>query len=108
MEKEGWVCHTVSARQTRYTVEKEGWGVSHSVCAKYYGIDSQLLVLSYRFCRSGNLMTRSLNDVVTGDDVVSGSEYLQTLLVVVPKSLYREWEKSYETIAEMIVPRSSR
>lgn len=56
----------------------------------------------------GNLMTRSLNDVVTGDDVVSGSEYLQTLLVVVPKSLYREWEKSYETISEMIVPRSSR
>ena len=53
-------------------------------------------------------MTRSLNDVVTEDDVVTGSEYLQTLLVVVPKALYREWEKTYETISEMIVPRSSR
>ena len=67
-----------------------------------------LLVLPYCNGCSGNLMTRSLNDVVTETDVVTGSEYLQTSLVVVPKSLYREWEKSYETIAEMIVPRSSR
>ena len=53
-----------------------------------------------------NLMTRSLNHVVTEDDVVSGSEYLQTLLMVVPKVLYREWENLYKTISNMIVPHS--
>ena len=67
-----------------------------------------LLTLPYCIGCSGNLMTRSLNDVVTETDVVTGSEYLQTSLVVVPKALYREWEKSYETISEMIVPRTSR
>ena len=34
---------------------------------------------------SGNLMTRSLVDVVKKEDFVPESEYLQTLLVVVPK-----------------------
>lgn len=34
---------------------------------------------------SGNLMTRSLVDLVKKEDFVQDSEYLQTLLVVVPK-----------------------
>ena len=38
------------------------------------------------FCNfSGNLMTKSLNGLVKNTDVVVGSEYLQTLLVVIPK-----------------------
>ena len=53
-------------------------------------------------------MTKSLNDVVDESDVIVGSEYMQTLLVVVPKSLYREWEKSYERLTEMVVPRCSK
>ena len=44
---------------------------------------SQLIYVS---C-SGNLMTRSLVDLVKKEDFVHESDYLQTLLVVVPKSV---------------------
>ncbi|XP_062911612.1 V-type proton ATPase subunit C 1-A [Mobula hypostoma] len=56
----------------------------------------------------GSLMTRSLADIVKKDDFVMDSDYLTTLLVVVPKANYAEWEKTYETLAEMVVPRSSK
>lgn len=41
------------------------------------------------------------------DDFVLDSEYLVTLLVVVPKLNHNDWIKQYETLAEMVVPRSS-
>ncbi|XP_069776588.1 V-type proton ATPase subunit C 1-A isoform X2 [Narcine bancroftii] len=56
----------------------------------------------------GSLMTRSLADIVKKEDFVMDSEYLTTLLVVVPKVNYVEWEKTYETLADMVVPRSSK
>ncbi|XP_060679232.1 V-type proton ATPase subunit C 1-A [Hemiscyllium ocellatum] len=56
----------------------------------------------------GSLMTRSLADIVKKEDFVMDSEYLTTLLVVVPKTNYLEWEKTYETLADMVVPRSSK
>ncbi|NWX15334.1 VATC1 ATPase, partial [Aegotheles bennettii] len=56
---------------------------------------------------AGSLLTRSLADIVKKEDFVLDSEYLVTLLVIVPKSNYNDWVKQYETLAEMIVPRSS-
>ncbi|KFP07692.1 V-type proton ATPase subunit C 1, partial [Calypte anna] len=56
---------------------------------------------------AGSLLTRSLADVVKKEDFVVDSEYLVTLLVIVPKSNYNDWVKQYETLAEMVVPRSS-
>ncbi|KGL84583.1 V-type proton ATPase subunit C 1, partial [Tinamus guttatus] len=56
---------------------------------------------------AGSLLTRSLADIVKKEDFVLDSEYLVTLLVVVPKSNYNDWVKQYETLAEMVVPRSS-
>ncbi|XP_017337920.1 V-type proton ATPase subunit C 1-B [Ictalurus punctatus] len=56
---------------------------------------------------AGSLLTRSLADLVKKEDFVLDSEYLTTLLVVVPKTGYADWEKSYETLSEMVVPRSS-
>jgi V-type H+-transporting ATPase subunit C len=56
---------------------------------------------------TGNLMTRSLVDVVRKEHFVLNSEYLTTLLVVVPKVLYKEWSAVYEKLTDMIVPRSS-
>jgi len=47
-------------------------------------------------CR-GNLLTKSLGDIVSKDDFVIDSEYLTTILVVVPKYLYKEWQAIYET-----------
>uniref|UniRef100_A0A665UBH3 V-type proton ATPase subunit C n=1 Tax=Echeneis naucrates TaxID=173247 RepID=A0A665UBH3_ECHNA len=56
---------------------------------------------------AGSLLTRSLADIVKKEDFVLDSEYLITLLAVVPKTAYTDWQKTYETLAEMVVPRSS-
>jgi len=56
----------------------------------------------------GSLLTKDLADVVKKDDFVLGSEYLTTLLVVVPKSLYKDWDLHYESLANMVVPRSTK
>ncbi|XP_014915605.1 V-type proton ATPase subunit C 1-A isoform X2 [Poecilia latipinna] len=56
---------------------------------------------------AGSLLTRSLADIVKKEDFVLDSEYLITMLVVVPKTNYPDWQKTYETLAEMVVPRSS-
>ncbi|TSK20182.1 V-type proton ATPase subunit C 1-A [Bagarius yarrelli] len=56
---------------------------------------------------AGSLLTRSLADIVKKEDFVLDSEYLVTLLVVVPKTNYGDWQKTYETLAEMVVPRST-
>ncbi|NXV34406.1 VATC1 ATPase, partial [Rissa tridactyla] len=56
---------------------------------------------------AGSLLTRSLADIVKKEDFVLDSEYLVTLLVIVPKLNYNDWVKQYETLAEMVVPRSS-
>ena len=57
---------------------------------------------------TGNLLTRNLGDLVKKEDFILDSEYLQTLLVVVPKSFFHEWGAKYETLTDMIVPRSSK
>jgi len=57
---------------------------------------------------TGSLLTKDLADVVKKDDFVLGSEYLTTLLVVVPKSFYKDWELQYESLANMVVPRSTK
>ncbi|KAA8585857.1 hypothetical protein FQN60_007426 [Etheostoma spectabile] len=62
----------------------------------------------------GSLLTRSLADIVKKEDFVLDSEYLITMLVVVPKQVhlnktsYVDWQKEYETLAEMVVPRSTK
>ncbi|XP_038251105.1 V-type proton ATPase subunit C 2 [Dermochelys coriacea] len=56
----------------------------------------------------GNLLTRTLADIVNKEDFVLNSEYLITLLVVVPKSNYTQWQKTYESLSAMVVPRSTK
>jgi V-type H+-transporting ATPase subunit C len=50
---------------------------------------------------------RSLNDIVKKEHIVQDSEYLLTLFVAVPRSLDKEWKDGYETLTQMVVPRSS-
>ncbi|VDD86614.1 unnamed protein product [Enterobius vermicularis] len=57
---------------------------------------------------TGSLITKDLSDIVKADDFVLNSEYLQTLMVVVPKQLEKEWRAKYQTLTDMIVPGSSR
>ena len=56
---------------------------------------------------TGSLLVRNLTELVKKDHFVLGSEYLTTLLVVVPKALYKDWSLKYEKLTDMIVPRSS-
>jgi len=56
--------------------------------------------------QTGSLMSRNLGDLVKKEHFVLGSEYLTTLLVVVPLSLINDWYNKYETLTQMIVPRS--
>ncbi|XP_012676906.1 V-type proton ATPase subunit C 1-A [Clupea harengus] len=56
---------------------------------------------------AGSLLSRSLADIVKKEDFVLDSEYLITMIVVVPKTNYADWQKTYETLSEMVVPRST-
>ncbi|KAL1921837.1 uncharacterized protein VTP21DRAFT_10479 [Calcarisporiella thermophila] len=57
---------------------------------------------------TGNLAVRNLAGIVKREHFVLDSEYLVTLLVAVPKSLYKDWMNRYETMTQMVVPRSSQ
>lgn len=57
---------------------------------------------------AGSLVTKDLSDIVKADNFVLGSEYLQTVCVAVPKLQLKEWESSYFTFANMVVPGSAQ
>ncbi|CEP62166.1 H(+)-transporting V1 sector ATPase subunit C LALA0_S04e09340g [Lachancea lanzarotensis] len=57
--------------------------------------------------KTGDLSVRSLHDIVKPEDFVLGSDHLTTVLVAVPKSLKDEFEKSYEAMAQNVVPCSA-
>ncbi|ALC41504.1 Vha44 [Drosophila busckii] len=58
--------------------------------------------------KTGSLLTRNLADLVKKEHFILDSEYLTTLLVIVPKVMANEWLANYEKITDMIVPRSSQ
>ncbi|XP_046558605.1 V-type proton ATPase subunit C-like [Haliotis rubra] len=57
---------------------------------------------------TGSLLTRNMGDLVKKEDFVLDSEYLVTLLVVIPKNNVNEWMGKYEKLTDMVVPRSSK
>lgn len=58
--------------------------------------------------QTGSLLTRNLADLVKREHFILDSEYLTTLLVIVPKVMINDWNTNYEKITDMIVPRSSQ
>lgn len=58
--------------------------------------------------QSASLLTRNLADLVKKEHFILDSEYLTTLLVVVPKPSFTDWNNNYEKLTDMIVPRSSQ
>jgi V-type H+-transporting ATPase subunit C len=66
---------------------------------------SKLTLLST--CR-GNLSTKSLASIVDPRSIVQDSEYIETHLVAVPSQLVKDFLKTYETVAPMVVPRSAQ
>ncbi|KAI0757223.1 ATPase V1 complex subunit C [Daedaleopsis nitida] len=57
--------------------------------------------------KTGNLSVRSLVDIVRKEHFINDSEYMQTMLVAVPKNLVKDWNAKYERLTSMVVPRSS-
>ncbi|KAH9835754.1 ATPase V1 complex subunit C [Rhodofomes roseus] len=57
--------------------------------------------------KTGNLSVRSLADVVKKEHFIADSEYMQTVVVAVPKNLVKDWTTKYERLTPMVVPRSS-
>lgn len=71
----------------------------------YAQVKSQLQGLQRK--QVGNLTVRNLADILKKEQFVLDSEYLVTVPVAVPKSSEKEWYNSYETLTQMVVPRSS-
>ncbi|TNN17147.1 V-type proton ATPase subunit C 1-A [Schistosoma japonicum] len=57
--------------------------------------------------QTGSLLTRELGDIVKREQFIIDSEYLATLVVVVPRNMYNDWKSNYETMTDMVVPKSS-
>ena len=58
--------------------------------------------------QGGSLMTRNLGGIVKEEHFVLGSEYMTTLIVVVPLAMINDWHTKYENLTDMIVPRSTQ
>ncbi|XP_058807945.1 V-type proton ATPase subunit C [Phymastichus coffea] len=58
--------------------------------------------------QTGSLLTRNLADLVKKEHFILDSEYLATLLVIVPRAGIQDWHAMYEKLTDMIVPRSSQ
>nr|XP_057946416.1 V-type proton ATPase subunit C 1-B [Doryrhamphus excisus] len=76
-----------------------------SRAAAYRSVKASLQCLEDKL--EGSLQTCSLNGIVRREDMVV-SQYLTTLLVVVSRRDYTQWERTYESLSEFVVPRSSR
>ena len=88
---------------------KEMQSIDHIMRQKltaYNAAKGQLQQLERK--KHGNLTVCSLADIVHKDDMVdANSEFLTTLLVVVPKTQVKDWLAKYERLTPMVVPRSS-
>jgi V-type H+-transporting ATPase subunit C len=98
-----------SIRDMIDTLSKEMTSIDNAMRAKlqnYNAVKGSLVQMQRK--KTGNLSVRSLVDVVSKEDFVQDSEYLETLLVAVPKNLIKDWNSKYERLSSMVVPRSSK
>ncbi|KIY63679.1 ATPase, V1 complex, subunit C [Cylindrobasidium torrendii FP15055 ss-10] len=96
-------------RETVDTLNKEMASIDNSMRTKLqnYNLVKGSLVQMQRK-KTGNLSVKSLADIVRKEDFVEDSEYLETLVVAVPKNIVKDWNTSYERLTTMVVPRSSK
>jgi V-type H+-transporting ATPase subunit C len=91
-------------------IGKEVNSIDNDVRAKYNqynSLKSNLSTLHRK--QTGNLSTKSLLSVVNPEILVQNqdSEHLETHLVAVPNSNVKDFNRSYETVSPMVVPRSA-
>jgi V-type H+-transporting ATPase subunit C len=73
--------------------------------SEYNTVRSQLNAINRK--QTGTLSVRDLSDMVKPEDIIT-TEHLETLLAIVPKYSQKDWLSSYETLANYVVPRSSK
>ncbi|KAK5123083.1 hypothetical protein LTR85_003279 [Meristemomyces frigidus] len=92
------------------TLQKEIAAVDNDVKAKFNQYTQTKTALAQlQRSTTGNLSQKSLTAVVNPDSILkpNDSEYLQQHLIAVPTTLVKDFLKSYETLCEMVVPRSA-
>ncbi|ODV81167.1 vacuolar ATP synthase subunit C (V-ATPase C subunit) [Suhomyces tanzawaensis NRRL Y-17324] len=57
--------------------------------------------------KNGDLSIKSLHEIVRPEQFVLDSEHLTTVLIAVPKTLIGDFEKTYETLTQFVIPRSA-
>lgn len=57
---------------------------------------------------TGNLLVRNLGEVVKKEDFVLNSEFMETVLVLVPKAMKEAFLATYEKLCDLVVPRSAK
>jgi len=57
--------------------------------------------------QGGNLLVKDLSEIVQKKHVIEESEFMELVLVCVPKSNQKLWETEYEKLAKWVVPRSA-
>ncbi|EPS32277.1 hypothetical protein POX_d05560 [Penicillium oxalicum] len=90
-------------------LHKEAASIDNDIRSKYsqYNqVKNTLATLQRK--QAGNLSTKSLASVIDPRSIVQDSEYIETHLVAVPSQLVKDFLKTYETIAPMVVPRSAQ
>ncbi|KAL5518584.1 VMA5 [Sanghuangporus vaninii] len=98
-----------SSKEIADVLNKEVTSIDNVMKAKLnnYNIAKGQLIQMQRK-RTGNLSVRSLVDVVSKEDIIKDSEYMETVFVAVPKALVKDWNSKYEHLSSMVVPRSSK
>ncbi|KAI0034910.1 hypothetical protein K488DRAFT_83517 [Vararia minispora EC-137] len=97
-----------SLREMTDILNKEMSSIDNAMKSKLQGynlVKGSLTQLQRK--KTGNLSVRSLADVVSGNDFIQDSEYMETMLVAVQKSAVKDWLARYEKLVTMVVPRSA-
>ncbi|XP_043255250.1 V-type proton ATPase subunit C isoform X2 [Colletes gigas] len=104
----------------KYPIKQSLRNIAEIICKQVSQIDDDLKTKSTTYNnlkgslqnlekkQTGSLLTRSLVDLVKKEHFILDSEYLTTLLVIVPRDSYHEWQNNYERLTPMIVPRSTQ
>jgi len=85
--------------------------VDNDIKSKFNQYNSTKTALSSaQRSRTGNLSQKSLTSIVNPTSLLApdASEYLQQHLIAVPNAMVKDFLKTYESLTEMVVPRSSQ
>jgi V-type H+-transporting ATPase subunit C len=94
--------------------------LSESISGRIAGLDEELktkvtevnnlkgILQGYDRKTQGNLLVRSLVDVVTNPDDVLETEYMTTMMMAIPKHSSKEFLENSQTMSQYVVPRSAK